>query len=252
MSTSRSAIWEAETLRLTCFFDATDPSGLPGPGMWAARLGDEPTLSEKKPKEASWREVGEFADAELTLQLAGSRFDWVLSPASAVPSIEQMLARLGPYPSAAGRLLSVWSEWLRSLDTPMLRLAFGAVLVADVADRRQGYETLAGYLPQLTIDPDGSSDLIYQINRPRPSKVISGLMLNRLSHWSVSQMVQIVFQAGGVVQTPLPATHLCRLTLDLNTIPTNNNEKLPQARLVPLLEELQGFALEIAQNGDIP
>src|SRR5436190_1193852 len=77
---------------------------------------------------------------------------------------------------------------------PITRLAFGAVLAQPTEDRHSGYVQIAKYLPSIRLDVDGSSDFLFQINRPRPSRVgIENLLINRLARWSV-----LIFKTFGV------------------------------------------------------
>ena len=73
---------------------------------------------------------------------------------------------------------------------------FGGRLLLPVASREAGYRLLASYLP-FEPDPEGSTDLRYQINRQRRSGVQPGLLIHRLQTWSVSSVRVISDSAGG-------------------------------------------------------
>lgn len=134
-------------------------------------------------------------------------------------------------------------------------MAFGAVLIIPVDNRIQGYQILQGYLPKLSLDVENSSDLIYQINRPR---IIEGffdnIAINRLSRWTVESM-----QFGRIEFNPIKiempivksaGNYSCKLRLDINT-PIGLDE-LPRKSLKELFRTLVSLAEEIASYGDMP
>ncbi len=105
----------------------------------------------------------------------------------------------------------------------------------------------------VVIDPDGSSDLFYQINRPRPSATpIEGLRINRLTKWSVqiAQRLTVTLGPDGVVARTIGEEQACRLELDINTAPTFSG-MLPVEHLEQLLREMIDLGREIAQQGDV-
>jgi hypothetical protein len=137
---------------------------------------------------------------------------------------------------------------------PLVRLAFGVVVFEPVGDRVEGYRRLGEHLPGIHLDPDGSYDFFYQINRPRNSTVVETLKINRLSRWSVSRFVPIrlMIAPPSIQSAPVGAQQeACRIELDINTAAEFAGE-LPGARLAQLFEELKNLAVEIATRGDIP
>ena len=75
----------------------------------------------------------------------------------------------------------VMNVWLKDCP-PIIRLAYGAVLLEPVSDRRAGYKRSyrGNILRPIQID-DSSSDFFYQINRPRTLQD-SNESVNRLSN----------------------------------------------------------------------
>jgi hypothetical protein len=144
------------------------------------------------------------------------------------------------------------TKWIQTL--PMIRLAFGAVLLQPVDGLAEGYRLLSSYV-QLQIDPENTSDLLYQINRRRVSSSgITGLTINRLAKWSVLRLQRNLFMLspGSPVQSHTQSeAFACRLELDINTAPEFEGE-LPQAELPSLIQELVEMGREIAEQGDIP
>lgn len=118
------------------------------------------------------------------LQVQLDRIDWTLIP-GAQEAHEGFLS-VGPVAEALESFVPVVSKWL-PLAPPLRRLALGMVLHDRVNAVADGYGRLADLLP-IKLDPIGSSDLAYQINRPRPSTAVPGLTINRLSKWSVASL----------------------------------------------------------------
>jgi hypothetical protein len=109
-----------------------------------------------------------------------------------------------------------------------------------------------GMVPGLRLDT-GCSDLLYQINRPRPSMLGGGLTINRLSKWSAAalQVVQIdATRTPGASVRPIAEFLTAQLELDISTVP---GERLPSrpSELSEVYEELVDLGLEIAPKGDI-
>jgi hypothetical protein len=131
------------------------------------------------------------------------------------------------------------------------------LLVYPVKDRKEGYQELSRYLPAIRVDPDGSEDFQYRINRPRKSRSLDGMKLNRLMTWSVgARRGFFLHLAAGKEAIKADASqsspaYFCRLEMDLNT-EGERLELLPRASSVQLLDELFGFAREIAEMGDVP
>ena len=124
-----------------------------------------------------------------------------------------------------------------------------------VDNRKSGYELIANYLPNVKLDPIGSSDFLYQINRTRNSQLgISDLEINRLSKWSVVKrgLARIdILPEARVSLFPSSETFSCRLELDVNTSGDYKND-IPSEKLADVFHELVDFAKEIALKGDIP
>ena len=163
------------------------------------------------------------------------------------------IPELGAMTDALSVFREAMDRWLaKEQALPMLRLAFGAVLVMPVSNREEGYRQLSDYLP-FGLDPDGSSDFSYRINRPRESAVLgSELRINRLSTWTVGVWTSaaISLAPSGLPPKPVDQRYACRLQLDINTSPVFPGE-LPQDRVPALFEELIELGTEIAANGDV-
>ena len=136
------------------------------------------------------------------------------------------------------------------MNTHLARIAFGAVLKHPEADRQAAYLRLPDYVP-VQVNPE-SSDFFYQINLPPvPStKEIEGLLLNRLSKWTVVGLKSVSLTLTGTVARAqaVPKGFALRLELDINTVPAFE-EEIPHARLVEVYRELAEAGLAIATDG---
>jgi hypothetical protein len=244
-----------ESLRLTAFTGAASAKEIT---WWSDITGKQPEARTARPPMGFLQETGMFEGRTLILTIQPGRVDWVLNPGpSDVERKSDELSSIGRFPSALSAFVPPMLHWL-SLGPPISRLGYGATLLEPAADRVAGYKRLAEFLPTVRIDPAGSEDFLYQINRPRPSALgIANLRINRLSAWSVAA-VQKFSVAFAFPQHSLPAQSqlgdilmAVRIGLDIST-PANFQGDLPQEALGSILEELVGLASEIALRGDVP
>jgi hypothetical protein len=200
--------------------------------------------------------VGTFREAKLILQIQPGRINWALTAADSDSSSEDGIPNLDDLPSAAEALSDVCSGWFR-IAPPLRRLAFGAELLRNVADRAEAYSLLSRNLPGVQIDAAGSTDFLYRINRPRPTKTgVPDLTINRLSTWSAVLLQRLQVELGGITGTSAArpvgrGDHFCRLELDINTTAEFKSD-LPSGSLKTIYDELVGSALEICEQGDVP
>ena len=147
-------------------------------------------------------------------------------------------------------------QWIQ-IAPPLQRIAFGAALQLPAKDRTEGYEILGKFLHQVKLDPAGSSEFMYQINRPRPSSTgIDDLVINRLAKWAVGATQRATYTVVPGVPAPTQMADVerefyARLNLDINTSGEFKGE-LPPDKLLLILEELINIAKELAEKGDIP
>lgn len=244
--------WQSQSLRVTAF---PSPEAQVGEVSWWSELtGGQPDERTSRPKTGSLREQGAFERGRLGLSIEPERVDWVFAAVRPAGAEDEPLPVLGSFNDTLPLLMGVVDRWLDLADVPPIhRLAFGSVLVQPVENRATGYRLLADYLPSIAIDPDGSSDFLYQINRPRLSASgVPGLRINRLSKWSVSLTLgtKVTMGPPGLTVAISEGVSACRLELDVNTAPDYEGD-LPKGRLAGVLHELAGMALEIAQRGDV-
>jgi hypothetical protein len=214
----------------------------------------EQILSKKKQQ---YVEVGDFHDHRLRLVVQPFRLHWLLE--AVIPAEDEVMkaASIGLFPNAIGHFVEGINRWF-SLGTcpPLRRLAFGGVLFQPVEGRETGYGKLNDYLHSVTLDPNGSSDFLYQINRPRTgASGVEGIGVNRLTKWSVGAFEQVVLALGAptvdVRATSKGKSFALRLEYDINTVHEFEGV-LAKDKLPTILNGLVDLAKEIAVSGDIP
>lgn len=245
--------WRTVHLRLTAFPEPT--ISVQDIEWWQKLVGEPPESRILHPKSGELREEGPIETGVLTLNIQPLRIDWHLTKAQQTGLPEEDLPTIGEFPKISEIFVKLMRTWLKK-DAPKLgRVAFGAVLLLPVQTRQTGYERLSAYLPGIKLDPQRSSDFLYQINKPRDSKLgIPGLKVNRLCKWSVAVLMHASMQfnlmTGKSEQFSGSDVHACRLEMDINTA-ADFKDILPQDKLESILDELVDLGKEIMEHGDI-
>ena len=245
---SDSANWLTETIRCTVF--PVDPEAvLPD---WEAIAGAAPETRKGQPRLGLINESGAWGDGggQLVMETIPGRthlrVSYNVDDGPEVPTLGAAVAELRAFDQS----------WLLAL--PQLsRIAFGTVLLQPIASREEGYGLLDKYMSAVSVDPGGSQDFLYRINRPRVLDLGEGcsLPVNRMSTWSVRSMEGLLLTGGGgqpkQLQTVRTRYHL-RLELDINTTP-EAADRFPTdaAQVVGVFDRLVDLADEIANEGDI-
>lgn len=244
--------WQTESLRLTAF--PSPAANLENTDWWREVTGQPSEARLSRPRLAGYQEQGPFLGGRLLLNVQPQRIDWNFTPVGPRQDPDPGLPTIGPLPTALPQFVDIMTRWLVSAPA-IQRLALGSVLLLPAADLQDGHRRLRDLLPALRIDAEGSSDLFYQINRPRLSRSgIPGLRMNRLSKWSVAVYQQVIVSLNsGRVGSQLVETQpavVCRLELDVNTMPSFEGD-LPRERLSDIADEMADLSVEIALRGDI-
>ena len=245
--------WQAEILRLTAF---PSPSAQLGePTWWKDLVGEHPETKISQPRVGGQQEEGRLDEGrKLVLRVEPTRIDWLLTPIENRAREVNGIPTTGSFPESVQTFRQLMLRWFElATCPPVQRLAFGATALLPVEDLQAGYRQISAYLP-FQLDPEGSSDFSYQINRPRDSTSgISGLRINRLSKWSVVRLTMgdITFGPASVSYAARHIRHACRLELDINTAADFQGE-LSREQLPQIFRELVQLGQEIVKDGDIP
>jgi hypothetical protein len=242
--------WIAETLRVSLF--STDKASLTD-ADWKKITGQEEAETQQKVVGRRTM-VGPWLDGVLNVSAVGARVDCVLSPKTLTETVEEgYVPSVGAWPAVCYEFLNRTADWVGNFQPPVVRMAFGAILLARCADRQDAYKTLIGLLKTVQGDPERMRDLIFRVNWPVKSTSVVGLTLNRITHWAVLEIhaIQLVIPTSAQpVIADTPGTFVIRLELDHNT-DAGWTDPFDQNRLVPIYNELVQLALENAEKGEL-
>ena len=193
--------WQARLLRLTAF--PSPAVEMFGPDLWTAVADTPPEIEKSQFHKREQQMEGAWGSGRLELNIQPLRIDWRYRIIDEEGPVDKFPV-LGPIAETFREFQSLMYRWLTIDKAPsLIRLAFGAVLTQSVETHSAGYERLSEYLP-FELDAKGSSDFLYQINRPRASTVIDDLQINRLSKWAVALLKQGAYSPGSPVIHPFP------------------------------------------------
>lgn len=242
--------WGAQLLRVSLF--STGPVQI-SDSDWALVTGeDEAPTRQALP---GGRQLsGKFQDAQLALVAIPGRLDFVMTPMENEQQLlDSKIAVVGQWDEARERFFDFTSRWITNASFPVIRIAFGAVLICPTTDIRDSYVHLKKLVKSLQIDPDRMRDLLYRVNWSRTSATLPDLIINRLTTWLALRVFAQVAQSTGVIISADPAVQLygVRLDIDHNTAETNQ-EPFDHTKIIPIYGELVQLACENASEGEVP
>ncbi len=253
MAESSRDEWQVESLRLSVFL--VDAINLIETRSWESLVGKVPDELRIQQQQQLVMEEGSFLNGRLRVEARSNRFDWRFFPDP--KNLPHELPVLGPYADLESRFRGLMLRWLPNCP-PIHRVAYGGVLLLPAEGLPDAYRKLKGLLPAVEMDPENTQDLTYRINRRRDSRCsIEGLRINRLSTWSAVQLLDAVIDIPVSGHRPPKVTQLpnsrslCRLELDINTIPEFVGE-FDKDLVLEIFNELVETGNEIATRGDVP
>jgi hypothetical protein len=241
--------WFTRTLRLTLLLS-------PSANQTGARLAWK-KLTGKKPDKVTRHGNEQFAEGlfppgRLLVQVRPSRLDVIsFGLPESNPRQADRNPSLGPFEAASAKLRGL-AEGLFADPGPYLSMALAAELVSPAETRVAAYRILVDHMGSATFNLEGGQEFLYEINRPRGSKVIAQLVVNRLTRWAATSWHPFVFETGiGPRLLSGPKSIGAVITPDIFT-DTDRVEPLPPDRLRDLFSELCDMIVEIRDRGDIP
>jgi hypothetical protein len=241
--------WTAETLRLSVFF----------PEMAELKLADWKKVTGKEEPEtlqsAAGRRsmIGPFLGGVIQMNALGPRIDCIILPKAPTETMEEgYIPNIGTFKQICKDFVEATAPWLAGIARPINRVAFGGVALSKREDLRDAHETLLGLLQSVNGDPDKMKELNFRVNWPKNSRNVNGLVLNRITNWSVLQIrLQLVVQAGQqTIVNDGALSIVIRMEFDHNTDGDRTDTFEPKV-LVPIYDELAALALENAEKGEV-
>lgn len=237
--------WYANSLRLTAFY-RDQPSGFDT--IFRDITGQPPESDDHRPREVIRRQIGPYRNGQLEVVTNPIRVDIVVVPKAQPTDAVSIL--IGPYEQELGHFAEIAHSWLASTALRITRLAFGAVFLSPEESRKAAYLSLGSLLPFLPLDPETTSELIYRVNHPRPSRVLGpDHKLNRLTTWAAILARAFIMPGGapsGAVS--LSDEHFVRLEVD-NSTRADQIDPLPKEQLVPIYDELVEMGVDSVKSG---
>lgn len=242
MSTPELTSWNLESIRLSVFL-AEQPNL--AQDWWKQITGVEPEQSVHKRQTGEYSDEGTFGDWRLALNintLAQNRVDWIAYPPA--PSLIGF-SHIGQYIEQSKLFFEALQGWLTDTCPPSKRIAFGAVLINELPDKKTGYQMLQSFLPIIKFDLDNWSEFFFQVNKKAISETVDGLEINKLSKWNALRLTRVIFEPTNAAPIEF---HACRLELDINTSAENISPF--DSILVPaIVAELRQIANRYASEG---
>lgn len=241
-----TTVWQANTLRLTAFLSPR--AKIERDDWWMELVGQPPEKEVVLPRQGAHQFEGPFGEGRLGLTIRFNRIDWIWTANPLEDVEDEGRPTLGGFEQTLKLFQPMMERWLQKAP-PIQRLAIGAILNSPVLSRVEGYKRLEPLLESsIRLNPEKSSDFLYQINRPRPSRRIEGLNINRLSKWSVESWKYMALSDKDVHEGR--EFFSSRVELDINTSADFQGE-FPTDKLPLIFNELIDLGKEIGERGDI-
>lgn len=246
--------WFVDSLRAT-FFSAAPPPTANTREWWRLVAGSSDAdlvVNEGPPGNASASGEVDNATALLQVVCQPNRIDLIYAIATQFGDDGVITQARNAF--ATSELASFHERvknWLQG--APLChRVALGCVARLETESKEASYAMLQRFLPALAIDPVGSTDFQYQVNRPRTSTSIGApLLLNRLSKWSAGIMRAKVSDAESTAPPRVASSrHYCKVELDINSA-ADNTTLFDQGALTSITSELFSLAAEILTKGEV-
>ena len=248
--------WLIDGLRATAFYEAGLHDG--ADRQWWDKVVGRHLLesADDRPADGLVTYTGvRRGERRLVMEFRTDRVDWFVRRESS-PDRPGELRLAGLEPAVPSEFLSTVRAWLEVFRPHRLkRLAFGASLDSQVATMEDGIAELGEILKVgRDLPSERASDFIFRINRPRTSEAVSGVLINRLSAWSVMQFgfLDITLGPGAPSQQVQQVAGFARrLELDINTARENEMTQAAVEGYGQLFAELVALGDAIAREGDI-
>lgn len=132
---------------------------------------------------------------------------------------------------------------------PIQRIGVIAEFRALTATAEAANTIIKSSLPGIHV-PEPASDLLFQINLPRPSRARPEITMNRLTKWSQSTriLMMVPVQPGLPAVPPSPPQYSADLRIDINNVPQT---LLPSDAATDLIKEGLDYMRDVARQGQL-
>lgn len=239
--------WLPELLRVT-FFYTTPPQVEMRPSL-ETTLGIESESTEIRGIEKSFAQVGSLGVGKIALGIQGPRLDWVWNIDS---STEDAAMSLGDVEASIDEFLKLLENWVKA-QTNVSRIAMGGIFAIPADNRIDAYQKLQPYLHVLQLEPETTSELMYQINRFAIREFLGKqATFNRITKWGARAVRKgaFIFTSDGNLQsTNSEPVYSATCELDLSS-PVDMSTPFGGEEAAKLLLDFKIDALEILETGD--
>lgn len=243
--------WLAQQLRLSFFSSESIPVSEAG---WTTITGQAEAETRISIPTGGKQYSGKFSGGVLALAYSSTRGDVILAVDQSSVEPDNQLPAIGRWDEISQSFASSVEPFLEAIEPPIVRIAFGAVLLSRAESREDAYQKLGHLLDSVTIDPQRMRDLTYRINWPLMSKVIPDLELNRITSWGAIAIFQSILQIAGSQASLAPASstlNAVQLEIDHNTA-AGRNVPFERTQRIPIFRELVSLAHENGEAGECP
>ena len=200
--------------------------------------------------------VGKFLSSVFNLAFYAQRCDVIANADDTMPDTTKLhtLPTFGLWDEVLDEFLAAVCPFVEAFEFPIIRVAFGGVLLAAAESKEDSYRQLGELVQSVKIDPVRMRELVYRVNWPQQSSVVNGLELNRLTTWNSIMFARGLMQITGAEVTMATAEsslNAARLEFDMNTF-QGRKEPFEAGTVVPILHELVFMARENAKAGERP
>jgi hypothetical protein len=199
---------------------------------------------------------GKFLGGTFSVGFSSTRCDIILGYDGTLddPTLEPKLPAYGNWEEISETFLTAVTPFIEGFEFPVVRLAFGALLLAPASSKEDAYSQMGKLLRSVKVDPVHMREFNYRVNWPQSSTTVSGLEVNRLTTWSASGFYRALMQLTGTEMSAAAASdliHAVRLEMDHNTSQAHK-EPFGKAIRIPILRELLSMARDNAKAGEHP
>jgi hypothetical protein len=239
--------WGAESLRVSLFSNA--PTSV-NDEDWRA-LSSQTEQYNRQTTLGGLIFSGNIDGGQLNLSGINKRVDIILTTIPpTTPVSEGRLPTIGQWEAARDRFSSFTSAWIETAKFPIVRVAFGAVLLCPTASRHESYTVLKRLLTSVSVDPDKMRELLFRINWPTTSKIIDGLLINRITNWSAIEFLLANVELGASPSaTASTQGHAVRLEIDHST-DLARSKPFAHGQVLSIYKELISTASDNANKGE--